>query len=100
MLKGDFREAVPRELRVLTADLNGINIANIIHLNRLIFPVDETNWRPCAHFTRAVHALMRANVLFDQSVLLLLCCFSQDGCLLQHCYFQRRKYYLKIDHRQ
>lgn len=42
MLKGDFREAVQREQGVLIPDLNGINMANIIHLNRFIFPVDET----------------------------------------------------------
>ena len=42
MLKGDFREAVHREQGVLIPDLNGINMANIIHLNRFIFPVDET----------------------------------------------------------
>lgn len=42
LLKEDFREAVHRERGVLIADLNGINMANIIHLNRFIFPVDET----------------------------------------------------------
>ncbi len=42
MLKGDFREAVHREQGVLIPDLNGINMANIIHFNRFIFPVDET----------------------------------------------------------
>lgn len=41
MLQGDFREAVHREQRVLVPDLNGIKMANIIHLNRFIFPVDE-----------------------------------------------------------
>lgn len=42
MLKGDFRKAVHHEQGVLIPDLNGINMANIIHLNRFIFPVDET----------------------------------------------------------
>lgn len=42
MLKGDFREALHREQGVLIPDLNDINMANIIHLNRFIFPVDET----------------------------------------------------------
>lgn len=42
MLKGDFRGVVHREQGVLFPDLNGINMANIIHLNRFIFLVDET----------------------------------------------------------
>lgn len=42
MLKGDFREAVHRKQGVLIPDLNGINMENIIHLNRCIFLIDET----------------------------------------------------------
>lgn len=42
MLKGDFGGVVHCEQGVLFPDLNGINTANIIHLNRFIFLVDET----------------------------------------------------------
>lgn len=42
MLKGGFRETAQNERGVLISDLNGVNMANIIHLNLLIFLVDKT----------------------------------------------------------
>lgn len=42
MLKGDFREAGHHEQGELIPDLNGVNMENVIHLNRFIFLVDET----------------------------------------------------------
>lgn len=42
MLKGDFRKAAHSKQGVLIPDLNGVNMENIIHLNRFIFLVDGT----------------------------------------------------------
>lgn len=76
MLKGDFREAVPREQGVLIPDLNGINMTNIIHLNRFIFPVDETK----------LEAMHRAYLSWLVS-LLYVCWYSKQVSWLSVCFF-------------